>query len=131
MKFLLSQCSLNKSINKIKDNLKNLKIQVVFNNDLITSLLKSKEFKFLIENINPIDFEFKNLEVHIIEEDFSNFSLTDEELIQPSFDPTNKLMGSYITRNEKIYQIFNEKFNELFEKGVPTGLTSRSSINRS
>lgn len=111
--------NLNKSINKIKENLKSLKIQVVFNNELITSLLKSKEFKVLIENINPIDFEFKNLEVHIIEEDFSNFSLTDEELIQPSFDPTNKLMGSYITRNEKIYQIFNEKFNELFEKGVP------------
>ncbi len=111
--------NLNKSMNKIKENLKNLKIQVVFNNELIISLLKSKEFKVLTENINPIDFELKNLEVHIIEEDFSNFSLTDEELIQPSFDPTNKLMGSYITRNEKIYQIFNEKFNELFEKGVP------------
>ncbi|TFG21139.1 MAG: hypothetical protein EU529_13945 [Promethearchaeota archaeon] len=111
--------NLIESMNKIKKNLKNLRIQVVFNNELITSLLKSKEFKVLTENFNPIDFEVKNLEVHITEEDFSNFSLTDDELIQPSFDPTNKLMGSYITRNEKIYQIFNEKFNDLFEKGVP------------
>jgi len=108
-----------KSMNKIKENLKNIRIQVVFNNKLIISLLKSKEFAVLIENIEPIDFEFKSLEVHITEDDFSNFSLTDDELIQPSFDPTNKLMGSYITRNEKIYQIFNEKFNDLFETGVP------------
>lgn len=110
--------SLIKSMNKIKKNLKNLRIQAVFNNNLIISLLKSKEFKVLIENIDH-DFEFKNLEVHITEDDFSNFSLTDDELIQPSFDPTNKLMGSYISRNEKIYHIFNEKFNDLFEKGVP------------
>ncbi|TFG00724.1 MAG: hypothetical protein EU540_04960 [Promethearchaeota archaeon] len=110
--------SLIKSMNKIKKNLKNLTIQAVFNNELIISLLKSKEFKVLIENIDS-DFKFRNIEVHITEDDFSNFSLTDDELIQPSFDPANKLMGSYITRNEKIYQIFNEKFNDLFEKGVP------------
>ncbi|MHA1797282.1 MAG: hypothetical protein ACTSVY_02440, partial [Candidatus Helarchaeota archaeon] len=52
-------------------------------------------------------------------DDFSNFILTDNELIQPSFDPSKKLIGSYLSRNNNIYQIFYDKFKELFEKGIP------------
>ncbi len=110
--------SLINGMNKIKENLKHIDIQVIFNNKLINSL-RSKEFSVLYEQIEPLEFEFKSLEVHITEEKFSNFSLTDDELIQPSFDPTNKLMGSYISRNENIYKIFINKFNEIFEKGIP------------
>ncbi|MBD3254341.1 MAG: hypothetical protein GF383_04570 [Candidatus Lokiarchaeota archaeon] len=106
-------------ITKIKNNLARIDIQVIFNNELIKELLQTKEFKIVSKQINSIDFEFKTLDVHITEENFSNFSLTDSELIQPSFDPSNKLIGSYISRNENIYQIFEEKFNEIFEKGVP------------
>lgn len=111
--------SIIESMNKIKETLSNINIQVVFNNELIVELLTSKEFAVLYEQIEPVDFEFKSLKVHITEEHFSNFILTDEELIQPSFDPTNKLMGSFISRNENIYHIFYAKFNELFDKGIP------------
>ena len=110
--------SLIDGMNKIRENLRHIDIQVIFNNKLINSI-RSKEFSVLYEQIEPLEFEFKSLEVHITDEKFSNFSLTDDELIQPSFDPTNKLMGSYISRNESIYQIFNKKFNEIFEKGMP------------
>ncbi|MHA1782902.1 MAG: hypothetical protein ACTSUL_05675, partial [Promethearchaeota archaeon] len=41
------------------------------------------------------------------------------ELIQPSFDPSKKLIGAYLSRNNNIYQIFYDKFKELFEKGIP------------
>lgn len=110
--------SLINGMNKIKENLKHIDIQVIFNKKLIKTI-RSKEFSVLYEQIEPLEFEFKSLEVHVTEEKFSNFSLTDDELIQPSFDPSNKLMGSYISRNENIYKIFNNKFNEIFEKGIP------------
>ena len=64
------------------------------------------------------ELKFKNINIHITKEPFSNFSLTDNELIQPSFDPTNKLLGSYISTNKNIYQIFNNKFDELYNKGI-------------
>ncbi|MCJ7646982.1 MAG: hypothetical protein MUP85_00070, partial [Candidatus Lokiarchaeota archaeon] len=63
--------------------------------------------------------EFKNLNIHVTPDDFSNFMLTDRELIQPSFDPSNKLIGSYLSRNSSIYKIFDEKFNELYDNGIP------------
>ena len=112
--------SIIQGMNKIKENLKNLKhIQVIFNSKLIEILIGSKEFSVLYDQIEPIEFEFKSLDIHITDEKFSNFSLTDDELIQPSFDPSNKLMGSYISRNDNIYQIFNTKFDEIFNKGMP------------
>lgn len=111
--------SLISALNKIKENVKIIDIQAIFNNELVNELINSKEFVILSKHIESQGFEFKNIEVHITEESFSNFSLTDNELIQPSFDPANKLMGSYISRNENIYQIFYDKFNEIFEKGIP------------
>ncbi|TFG29586.1 MAG: hypothetical protein EU532_02775 [Promethearchaeota archaeon] len=114
-----SKTSLISAMNKIKENIKNINIQAIFNNELVNEILNSKEFSIFTEFIASLDFKFKNIDVHITEESFSNFSLTDIELIQPSFDPTNKLMGVYISRNENIYQIFYEKFNEIFESGIP------------
>jgi len=111
--------SIVQGMNKIKENLKHIDIQVIFNNKLIEILIGSKEFSVLYDQIEPLEFEFKKLDIRITDEKFSNFSLTDDELIQPSFDPTNKLMGSYISRNDNIYQIFNTKFDEIFNKGMP------------
>ena len=126
--------SISQGMNKIKENLKHINIQVIFNKKLIQTLIDSKEYSILHDQIDSIDIEFKNLEIHITDEKFSNFSLTDDELVQPSFDPTNKLMGFYISRNDNIYQIFNAKFNEIFEKGIPVNEflseTSSSSLSK-
>ncbi len=111
--------SIKTGMSGIKKNLKKINIKVIFNSEMINSLLKSKEFKELSEFIKKEGLELKNIEVHITDENFSNFSLTDNELIQPSFDPTNKLIGAYISRNASIYQIFYDKFVELFDKGMP------------
>jgi len=104
---------------KIKENLININIQVIFSTELIKELLSSEEFIYISKYIDPYDLQFKSIDVHVTEEVFSNFSLTDNELIQPSFDPTNKLFGQFISRNANIYQIFYDKFNELYEKGIP------------
>ena len=85
---------------------------------MVKDLLDCEEFQILSNYITPYNFEFQEIIVHVTYDDFSNFILTDKELIQPSFDPTNKLIGSYLSRNSSIYKIFEEKFNELFAKGV-------------
>jgi len=111
--------ALRSGMTKIKDNLVNIDIQVIFSTELIKELLLSEEFKLVSNYLDLYDLKFKNLDVRVTDEDFSNFNLTDSELVQPSFDPTNKLIGAYISRNVNIYQIFYEKFNELYEKGKP------------
>jgi len=113
-----TRTSMSNGMNRIKDNLKNVEVQVIFNSEVIKDLLSSKEFKLLVDYVTPFDIEFKNVSIHVTEEAFSNFSLTDTELIQPSFDPTNILIGAYVSRNKNIYQIFHDKFNEIFEKGI-------------
>jgi translation elongation factor EF-G len=103
---------------KIKENVKMIDIKVIFNAELIKELLLSNDYKLIAKYIESFDFNFKSLDAHVTHDDFINFSLTDNELIQPSFDPTNKLIGSYISRNKNIYQIFHDKFNELYAKGI-------------
>lgn len=106
-------------INNIRDNLININIQALFHDELVKELINSREFIILHDYVKELGLDFKNVEVHITQDFFSNFILTDNELIQPSFDPSNKLMGSYISRNENIYQIFHDKFSETFERGMP------------
>ncbi|MFO8017278.1 MAG: hypothetical protein R6U96_01465 [Promethearchaeia archaeon] len=106
-------------ITKIKDDLKTLIIHIIFNDEILENLLQSKEFKILSPFINKIEFSIKEIKVHITKENFSNFILTQGELIQPSFDPSNQLIGSYISRNRNIYQIFEGKFSEIFKNGNP------------
>jgi hypothetical protein len=106
-------------IANIADNLRKIDIKVVFNHDIIDMVLNSREFRILTNILEQLNLGFKEFDIQITEENFSNFSLVDDELIQPSFDPSNKLMGAYISRNKNIYQIFEEKFNDLFKKGIP------------
>ncbi|MHA2325750.1 MAG: hypothetical protein ACXACB_10140, partial [Promethearchaeota archaeon] len=113
------QESIRLGMARIKDNLAQIDVKVIFNSEVIKEVLSSKEFALLIEHIEPFEIHFKSITVHVTDEDFSNFSLTDNELVQPSFDPTNILIGVYVSRNKNIYQIFNDKFDEIFEKGIP------------
>ena len=111
--------NLTQGMNRIKENLKNIDVKVIFHTEVITDLLNSKEFKIFAKQVEPMNIEFKNITIRVTDENFSNFSLTDSELIQPSFDPTNILIGAYVSRNKNIYQIFDKKFNEIFENGRP------------
>ena len=104
---------------RIKENIKQINVKVIFNSEVIKELLESKEFELLINHVDPFNMQFKHINIHVTDEDFSNFSLTDNELIQPSFDPTNILIGIYVSKNKNIYQIFNDKFEEIFESGIP------------
>lgn len=104
---------------RIKENLENIEVQVIFHSEVIKDLINSEEFKLLTKHVDPLNIKFKDLKIHVTEENFSNFSLTDSELIQPSFDPSNILIGAYISRNKNIFTIFDTKFNEIFKTGIP------------
>jgi len=108
-------------INNLKENLLKIRIQAIFNSALVDTLLISTEYKMVSDFLEERNLQFENIDVRITEDNFSNFNLSDDELIQPSFSPTNKLIGAYISRNKNIFQIFDEKFSELFEKGIPLG----------
>ncbi|MFW9873958.1 MAG: hypothetical protein ACFFG0_12700 [Candidatus Thorarchaeota archaeon] len=110
--------SMRSGMNRIKENLKNIEVQVIFHTEVVKDLVNSEEFAVLTKHVDPMKIEFKSLNIHVTDENFSNFSLTDSELIQPSFDPTNILIGAYISRNKNIYQIFETKFNEIFKTGI-------------
>jgi len=56
-----SKTSLISAMNKIKDNVKNINIQAIFNNELLNEILNSKEFSILTEFIESLDFKFKNI----------------------------------------------------------------------
>lgn len=111
--------SMKTGMNRIKENLKNINVQVIFHTDVINDLLNSREFNLLTKHVELFGLEFKSILIKVTEESFSNFSLTDNELIQPSFDPSFELIGVYISRNPSIFQIFNEKFTQLFKNGIP------------
>ncbi len=111
--------SMQAGMNRIKENLRSISVQVIFNSEVAKDLLMSNEFKLLTNHVEPYNMEFNKIDIHVTDEAFSNFSLTDNELIQPSFDPSNILIGTYISRNKNIYQIFHGKFNEIFDKGIP------------
>ncbi len=123
--------SMRAGMNRIKENLRNISVQVIFNSEVAKDLLSSIEFTLLTNHVEPYNMEFEKLEIHVTDEAFSNFSLTDNELIQPSFDPTNILIGTYISRNKSIYQIFDDKFNEIFDNGIPITkfITEQKEIN--
>ena len=104
---------------RIKENIKNINVQVIFHSDVVKELINSEEFEQLTTHVKNFNLEFKNILIHVTDENFSNFSLTDSELIQPSFDPAFELIGVYISRNRSIYQIFHEKFNQIFQSGIP------------
>ncbi len=123
--------SMSAGMNRIKDNLTNLHVQVIFNSEVAKDLLISKEFKLFTNHVEPYNIQFNKIEIHVTDEAFSNFALSDSELIQPSFDPTNILIGTYISRNKNIYQIFYDKFNEIFDHGIPITkfITKQPEIN--
>jgi len=104
---------------RIKENLRNIVVKVIFNSEVAKDLLLSEEFNLFTNHVEPYNMEFNKIDIHVTDEAFSNFSLTNTELLQPSFDPTNILIGTYISRNKNIYQIFYDKFNEIYEKGIP------------
>ncbi|MFX1236558.1 MAG: hypothetical protein ACFE8P_02425 [Promethearchaeota archaeon] len=107
-------------VESVKENQSTIDVKVIFNSELLDSLIKSKEFEVMCQVLKNAELVLNKFEIKVVQDDFSNFCLMgDDELIQPSFSPTHELIGIYISRNKNIFQIFDKKFNELFVKATP------------
>ena len=73
--------SMRSGITKIKENLINIDIKVIFSTEVIKELLVSEEFQLVSNYLKSYDLLFKNISVRVTDEDFSNFNLTDSELV--------------------------------------------------
>jgi len=114
--------NLKESFVDLTEHVKNIEIYTILNSNVLEIFLKTQKYSKLLEHMKfrVPDVAPKKMDVRITEEDFSNFSLRDDEmLIQPSFDPSNILLGAYISRQEDIVKIFLDKFDDLFEKSMP------------
>lgn len=113
---------LKESFIELAQNIKNNEVYLILNSEVLNTFLGAEHYKKLLNHLKTrvTDIKPKKIDVRVTEEDFSNFSVRDEEmLIQPSFDPKNILLGSYISRQKDIIKIFIDKFEDLFENSTP------------
>ncbi|MCK4384333.1 MAG: hypothetical protein KAW66_13620, partial [Candidatus Lokiarchaeota archaeon] len=64
--------AMKSGITKIKENLINVNIQAIFSTELIKELLSSDEFKLVSKYLELYELKFKNIDVRVTDEDFSN-----------------------------------------------------------
>ncbi|MHA1488138.1 MAG: hypothetical protein ACTSRI_00370 [Promethearchaeota archaeon] len=111
--------SFKRDMRRIKENLTKIKVYLIINNELMMELINGNEFKIMAKHLKTYNFEFKELNIRITEENLSNFCLTSTEFIQPCFAPSNLLIGLFVSRDDNIREIFNNKFKEFFDNGIP------------
>lgn len=106
-----------------KEIFQNLEIKVLLSEDALRDASSDMEmFREALLQVNPdlLSLSPRSFEVRVTNEPFSNFTLRDDEiLMQPSFDPNNELLGSFITSQQEIVQIFKDKFSHLFDTAMP------------
>ncbi len=111
---------LTENFTELAKYIANIEIFIILNSSVLEDIINSFQYRNLIEHLSQVEIQFRKIEVRIINEDFSNFALRDDEmLIQPSFDPINILLGSYISRQKDIVKIFLRKFDDLFDNSHP------------
>jgi len=112
--------ALRENFTELSKYIRNIEIYIILNSSVLRDIINSFQYRNLIEYLNKVEIQFRKIEVRITDEDFINFALRDDEmLIQPSFDPSNILLGSYISRQLDIVKIFLRKFDDLLHNSHP------------
>jgi hypothetical protein len=110
-------------VDHFKSAFQNLEIKVLLSEESLRDSIPDVELYRQVEFQLAQDmreFSPKLIEVRVTQEPFSNFTIRDNEiLLQPSFDPNNRILGSFATSQKEIVQIFQDKFNVLFENATP------------
>ncbi len=107
----------------LRDAMRKLEVKILVSVDALRDSLTEVQS---LSNINikihgeQVEMIPRSIEVRVAKESFSNFTLRDNEvLMQPAFDPSNQLLGSFISNQKEIVQIFREKFDTLFKNAKP------------
>lgn len=110
---------LAENLKLLAEHVQQIEIFIILNSNVLEAFLNSIRYRNLVNHLYEKQITPQKIEVRITHEDFSNFALRDDEmLIQPSFDPSNILLGSYISRQKDIVKIFKQKFDDLFERSL-------------
>ena len=115
----------NENITRI---IKNNKFKVLVSDDYLKQIdniyEKNKRFIPSLENLldSNINFDLRHTKAQ-----FSNFVLKDQSiLLQPSFDPSDNLIGCFISSPKEIVEVFSNKFDELFKQAEPVRRNGKS-----
>ena len=105
------------SIKSIYENLNKNLFKVLINNEYYENIkIKIEKYGSLVSILKQLGVSNLNMELKITNKQFSNFVIKDQKsLIQPNFDPNDILIGYFISSTPEIINIFEKKFNELYE----------------
>lgn len=94
------------------------KFKILISEDYFDSFKKSgliNNYKFVIPILKDLNVGSIDFDIRFTEEQFSSFIVKDRStLVQPSFDPSDNLLGYFVSQPQEIVDIFYEKFNTLF-----------------
>lgn len=116
---------------KIFNSIRNNNFKVLLSEEYIENIDKNfEEYQQSSDLFKKIGINDLNFDIRISEEQFSNFSVMDNKiLIQPSFDPSDNLIGFFVSTPQEIVNVFNKKFHDLFEKAKPLIVDSELKSN--
>lgn len=85
--------------------------------DTIQKISKTRidpsELELLAKKLTP------QIEVRVSKNTIGNFIIKeDEELLQYSVDPSNKLLGMFVSRQKEIIDVFSNKFAEMYSQSI-------------
>ncbi len=107
----------------LRDAMRKLEVKILISVDALRdSIAEVNTFSNLEIKIHGevVKMVPRSIEVRVAQESFSNFTLRDDEiLMQPAFDPGNRLLGCFISSQKEIVQIFRDKFDALFKNAKP------------
>ncbi len=110
-------------LENLREAIRKLEVKILISVDALRdSIAEVQTFSSLEIKINgeTVKIVPRSIEVRVAQESFSNFTLRDDEiLMQPAFDPSNRLLGSFISSQKEIVQIFRDKFDALFKNAKP------------
>ena len=98
-----------------------IKYKILISKDYAQDILNViKKFSSNYTQFDDIENKYEEIwDIKICEETFGDFIILDgNELIQFSIDPSNKLLGIFISRNQEITEIFMNKFNEIYTQAL-------------
>ncbi|MHA1338584.1 MAG: hypothetical protein ACTSRZ_02475 [Promethearchaeota archaeon] len=99
---------------KLQRNIFKVLISEEYHEQLINKYKMYFDYIPLLEDLGINNLRF---EIRITKDQFSNFVVKDnKELIQPSFDPSDLLIGYFVSNPGEITNVFEKKFNKFFEK---------------